>query len=297
MSPALSDLDRQTLQRFWAAEGIASDMSPLLDLYWLPLAAAIASHHQSLARPLIQGVLGGQGTGKTTICRVLKLILNAWGIRAESLSIDDLYKTYADRQALQLQDPRLIWRGPPGTHDLDLGRSVVEQVLAKSAIIVLPQFDKYAYGGQGDRTQPKAIEPVDVLFFEGWFVGARSIPSAKFDSAPDPIVTDADRQFARDMNDALKGYEPLWDQLDALLILNPVDYRFSLDWRWEAEFKAIAQGKSGMNQAEVTAFVQYFWKSLHPELFIAPLRQNSQRTNYVIDINADHYPVKLYAPT
>ena len=297
MSPALSDLDRQNLQSLWASAGIKSDISPLLTQYWLPLAEAIASHHQSLSRPLIQGILGGQGTGKTTLCLILKTILRAWGLRAESLSIDDLYKTYAERQALQSRDPRLIWRGPPGTHDVDLGLTVMEQVLAQIPSIALPQFDKYLHAGQGDRTQPKMIAPIDILLFEGWFVGTRSIHPEGFDNAPEPIVTAGDRQFARESNEALKVYEPLWDQLDALLVLNPVDYRLSLDWRWEAESKAIAQGKTGMSQSEITEFVHYFWKALHPELFISPLIQHAQRANYVIDIDAKHRPIKLYSPT
>jgi len=34
---------------------------------WLPLAMQLASFRQQLGRPLIQGILGGQGTGKTTL--------------------------------------------------------------------------------------------------------------------------------------------------------------------------------------------------------------------------------------
>lgn len=296
MSSTLSDLDHQALQSLWEAEGIESEVRPLLEQYWLPLAEAIATQHQTLNRPLIQGVLGGQGTGKTTICLILKTILKIWGIRAESLSIDDLYKTYAERQALQSRDPRLIWRGPPGTHDVDLGLSVIDQVLNQAPTIHLPQFDKYLHEGQGDRVQAKLIEPIDVLFFEGWFVGARSIDAQNFDRAPEPIITETDRLFARDMNEALKAYKPLWDQLDSLLILHPIDYRFSLEWRWEAESKAIAQGKTGMSQSEITDFVHYFWKALHPDLFIKPLIHNPQWVNYILDIDANHRPVKLYSP-
>ena len=42
---------------------------------WLPLAMQLSTQKQSLNRPLIQGILGGQGTGKTTLCQVLRLIL------------------------------------------------------------------------------------------------------------------------------------------------------------------------------------------------------------------------------
>jgi D-glycerate 3-kinase len=49
----------------------------------------------------------------------------------------------------------------------------------------------------------------------------------------------------------------------------------------------IAAGKSGMSDAEIEEFVNYFWRSLHPELFINPLIQSSS-VDLVIEINADH---------
>lgn len=85
---------------------------------WLPLAMQIADWRKSLDRGLIQGFLGGQGTGKTTLTRVLTVILSQLGYRAVSWSIDDLYLPYVDRVALRNRDPRLIRRGPPGTHDV-----------------------------------------------------------------------------------------------------------------------------------------------------------------------------------
>ncbi|HEY9644728.1 MAG TPA: hypothetical protein V6C88_00080, partial [Chroococcidiopsis sp.] len=85
---------------------------------WLPLAIALATARRELDRPLIQGILGGQGTGKTTLAAALTVILTHLGYRVCALSLDDLYKTYAQRQQLQQHDPRLIWRGPPGTHDV-----------------------------------------------------------------------------------------------------------------------------------------------------------------------------------
>lgn len=85
---------------------------------WLPLAIQLTEAQQKLERPLIQGISGGQGTGKTSLAMVLSLILNELGYRSASLSLDDLYKTYGDRQLLKTQDPRFIRRGPPGTHDI-----------------------------------------------------------------------------------------------------------------------------------------------------------------------------------
>ncbi|MEM6400233.1 MAG: glycerate kinase, partial [Cyanobacteria bacterium P01_D01_bin.116] len=235
---------------------------------WLPLAIKIASRHQQLQRPFIQGILGGQGTGKTTTCKVINLILSHLKYRTLSLSIDDLYKTYQARLILQQQDPRLIWRGPPGTHDIDLGLNLLDNILQRQTRITVPRFDKSLHSGNGDRTLPETVENIDIVLFEGWFVGVYPIDSAAFNAPPPPIITVADKAFAKDMNERLHDYIPLWQRLDSLILLYPQDYRLSLEWRKQAEHQMKASGKTGMTDLEIEEFVNYFWKALHPELFI-----------------------------
>jgi D-glycerate 3-kinase len=273
---------------------------------WLPLALQLAAGRQQMERPLIQGILGGQGTGKTTMAAVLTLVLAHLGYRTLSISLDDLYKTYNERLALKQQDPRLIRRGPPGTHDIDLGIAVLDQLRQppedshyppNPKSILVPRFDKSAWGGEGDRTQPEIVQNIDIVLFEGWFVGVRPIDPAAFDRAPPPIITEADRAFARDMNAKLQDYLPLWDRLDQLMVLHPVDYRLSQRWRREAEQKMIAAGKSGMTDETVNQFVEYFWKSIHPELFIAPMVRNPNWVDLVIEIDGNHSPGLVYQPS
>ena len=261
---------------------------------WLPLGMKLALERQQLSRPMIQGILGVQGTGKTTMSKVLSLILQHLGYHTLSLSLDDLYKTYSDRLVLTQQDPRLIWRGPPGTHDIDLGLNVLDQIRQSQSPVMLPRFDKSAYRGAGDRTTPEMVTGVDIILFEGWFVGVRPIDPDVFETAPPPILTDEDRAFARDMNLRLHDYLPLWERLDSLILLYPTDYRYSLEWRKQAEQQMIAAGKSGMNDAEIEQFVNYFWRSLHPELFIKPLVKNVTLVDLVIEIHGDHTFGKVY---
>jgi D-glycerate 3-kinase len=272
---------------------------------WLPLAMQLQVWQRQAwdqsQRPLIQGILGGQGTGKTTLAAILTQILNLLGLQVCQLSIDDLYKTYSDRQQLQQADPRFCWRGPPGTHDVELGIAVLQR-LRQSQPVELPRFDKSAHGGMGDRALPEPIAQADIVFLEGWFVGVRPVDPIAFDTAPPPIVTAADRAFAREVNDRLQDYLPLWDLLDRLIVLAPTDYRYSKQWRREAEHRMIAAGKPGMTDGEIDRFVEYFWRSLHPELFIAPLlgKSNLSETSsadYVIEIDANHCPTRLYSPT
>ncbi|MEH2418779.1 glycerate kinase [Nostoc sp.] len=286
--PAFSQLCQTTF------EIEPKEMLQVLWDLWLPLGIKLASGRQQLERPLIQGILGGQGTGKTTMSKVLSLILDQLGYRTVSLSLDDLYKTYSDRLVLTQQDPRLIWRGPPGTHDVDLGLNVLDQIRQLQSPVMIPRFDKSAYRGAGDRTTPEMITNVDIVLFEGWFVGVRPIAPDVFETAPPPIFTDEDRAFARDINHRLYDYLPLWERLDSLILLYPTDYRCSLEWRKQAEQQMIAAGKSGMSNAEIEQFVNYFWRSLHPELFIKPLVKDATAVDLVIEIHADHSFGEVY---
>ncbi len=271
---------------------------------WLPLAQRLDHQQKALEAPFIQGILGGQGTGKSTLTQILQMILQQLGHQTVGISIDDLYLTYDERQALQRQDSRLVWRGPPGTHDVNLGLEVLSAIKQTDAQtqaqtqIELPRFDKSLYEGQGDRTSSIRVAAPTIAFFEGWFVGARPVADAIFESdqrpLPEPITTDADRAFARNCNQKLRSYLPLWDTLDSLIVLYPEDYRLSQQWRLAAEHHMKAQGKSGLSDANIKAFVTYFWKALHPDLFILPLTVGTHPShsdlhqNLVINIRSDH---------
>lgn len=271
---------------------------------WLPLAMELLSETQSLKRPLIQGILGGQGTGKTTLSEVLRLILAKLGYSTVSLSLDDLYLTYADRLELQKQDPRLIWRGPPGTHDIGLGIAVLDELRSsqKGELVKnteIPRFDKSAWGGAGDRISPDSVSDVDIVLFEGWFVGVEPVDELRLNQflvdSPFPICTDGDREFARDMNAKLWDYVPLWNRVDRLIVLYPQDYRVSQVWRNQAEQEMMAAGKSGMTELEINRFVEYFWKALHPELFIKSMLDFGDRIDLAIELKCDRTIEKIYS--
>jgi D-glycerate 3-kinase len=287
-----------SLKAFFVARQFPDTWILPLWTVWLPLAAQLQDWQQlSPDVPPIIGFLGSQGSGKTTLTALLKLLLELQGQRVLAWSLDDLYLPYADRLALQAQDPRLIWRGPPGTHDVALGRQILRQLQAggKAAI---PRFDKSAQAGVGDRTGFETVGPVDFVLFEGWCVGARPVALEVLAQPvlPDPIRGAADRTFAQDMNLALHEYVSLWTMLDRLVVLQLQDYRWSLKWRQQAERQMRSAGLPGMDDGAVQQFVEYFWRSLHPELFITPLTQEPGWVDWVIEIGADHQPSRIYCP-
>ncbi len=216
-----------------------------------------------------------QGAGKSKLGQVIRLLIAAQGFSCISLSIDDFYLPLAERQQLCQNDPQLIWRGPPGTHDLALIEAVLADLKAGRATQV-PCFDKSLQQGEGDRAGFEPVESVTVVLFDGWCLGYRPLPDASFEPTeqlPPLLHSPEANQFARSCNQRLRAYEPLWDRLDSLLILRPQDYRYSLAWRQEAERRMHEMGKVGLSEGAIARFVEYFWTALHPELFVPPLEQ------------------------
>lgn len=98
-------------------------------------------------------------------------------------SLDDIYLTHADQVALAQAhptNPLLQHRGQPSTHDLVLGEKVFSSLAAERPTAI-PQYDKSAFSGQGDRVPESKWEIVNtegkqkikVVIFEGWCVGFR----------------------------------------------------------------------------------------------------------------------------
>lgn len=301
------------------AQNIQLDPSLLLPLlwhYWLPLAQGLVARQSQANLPFIQGLLGGQGTGKTTLGLVLKAILNRLNKSFISISIDDFYKTYADRQKLRDRRPDLIWRGPPSTHDIELCLQTLQKLRDRPSnhpeAISIPRFDKSLHHGAGDRIAPEICQGADIILFEGWFVGMHPLPLAAFCNLMPPILSERDRDFALECNADLHNYLPIWQALDSLIVLVPENYRYCLQWRIEAEHKLINQlinqgrGATGMSDREVTEFVEYFWKALHPELFMPPLinpeinphnpklnQHGFPYADWVIKISRSHLPIDV----
>jgi D-glycerate 3-kinase len=171
----MTTIDPDWLAAFLREEGLPADFAAEVERLHAPLAARIAA--VTMGPAFVVGVCGPQGSGKTTTVRVLAALLEAQGLKVATLSLDDLYLTLADREALARDvHPLLRTRGVPGTHDVGLGLAVLDG-LAGEGETALPRFDKAADDRAPAGTWPTVAGPVDVVLFEGWCVGARPEPA------------------------------------------------------------------------------------------------------------------------
>ena len=102
-------------------KSIEARISSLKKTY-IPLSFWIENKYKKKGKTLFLGFSGGQGSGKTTVVRILKIILKKFFKRKIYVSsIDDFYKTLKDRNEISYTTHSLFkTRGVPGTHDVNL---------------------------------------------------------------------------------------------------------------------------------------------------------------------------------
>ena len=252
------------LAEFLAAERLPASYAETVEAVALPLARRIA---EKAIGPggIVVGVCGAQASGKSTLTAVVKRLLEMHGLKVALFSLDDIYLTRAERQALAAEiHPLFATRGVPGTHDVAWGKALLED-LRKPGRTLLPAFDK----ASDDRKPGAAFDgPADVVLFEGWCVGAAPQDAAALAQPINDLERDLDpggvwRTYA---NAALAGpYRDLFSRLDMLVLLQAPGFEVVLEWRAEQEHKlrerlAREGGDASrvMSDAQVEAFIRHY---------------------------------------
>jgi D-glycerate 3-kinase len=262
-----------TAARDWLGELLERERLPgtyrhFADTVLAPLAARIARKAESAGIPLLAGLCGAQGSGKSTAAAAIAGLLEEAGMPTAVLSIDDFYRTRAERERLAREvHPLLLTRGVPGTHDVALMESVIGALRAGSRP-PLPRFDK----ARDDRVPASRWlappQPARIVLLEGWCVGARPEPTAALAVPVNDLerLEDADGRWRRHVNDALAAeYRPLFDALDPLVLLAAPGFDVVYRWRLEQEHKLRArlQAEGGdssrlMDDAQVARFISHY---------------------------------------
>lgn len=285
-----SDSNKLWIDALCSAEQLPESYAATVFYYVAPLAERINALHVILRRPIVIGINGAQGSGKTT----LTLFLANWlqhelGLSVASLSLDDLYLSKRERQQMaEQQHPLLRTRGVPGTHDVALGKKLLTALTesGRKRVVALPRFDKARDDRLGPSDARRVEAPVNVVLFEGWCVGAYAQPDADLGTPVNALEAkeDADGVWRKFVNEKLKGeYLALFERLDALVMLRVPSFDKVLEWRQLQEQKLRNSTAAGLNPAEVQRFVMHFERLTRHMLETLPAYADS-----LIDIDDSH---------
>ena len=275
-------LDRHQLPSSYA-DGLVSFM--------LPVAKQLCQKKSH--PPLIVGIQGSQGSGKSTFAAFLKLLLeHEFNRQTEICSIDDFYLSRAERTTLAENiHPLLQTRGVPGTHHTDLIEQQFDLFRSGNAL-TLPQFDKAT-----DDPKPKSewlsTKPADILIFEGWCVGLFPQNENELAHAVNELEQNEDKcgEWRAFVNQKLNDeYRAIFKKLDTLIVLQAPSFDCVFEWRQLQEQKLInsltAQGKSldlTMNPKQIERFIQHYQR-----LTEHGLKTLKDHADFVLQLNTDH---------
>ena len=219
------------------------DSTKQLNKFYLPLCKKIFRLHVTKKRPLLLGLSGGQGSGKSTISQILKMIFNLnFNLNVVCISIDDFYKTAIERKKMsKLIHPLFLTRGVPGTHDSKMLYNKINTLLKKKfSFIKLPRFNKLTDDRFKVKHWQKIYKKPDIVIFEGWCVGAKP---QKFEDLKKPINSlekeeDTKLTWRKKVNNELKtNYKKIYNLLDKKIYLKVPSFKYVLKWRLLQEKK------------------------------------------------------------
>ena len=284
--PFIDELTRQNIDHV-----LTSDLYSI----YLPLADFLYQATLSEADPLVIGVNGAQGAGKSTLCKLLQIILQqGFDLRVCVISIDDIYLTRPERCALaKTVHPLLLTRGVPGTHDVAMGCQLIDRLrMAKeNQTIQVPLFDKALDDRYPQSEWAKIAGPFDLILFEGWCVGAKPQDEEALKEPINSLEQNEDSYgiWRRFVNQQLKEkYAQLFDQLDLLVMLKVPDMASVYRWRSLQETKLAASSALGrrsriMSPSSLKTFLMHYER-----LTRYMLEEMPARADVLLSINQNH---------
>lgn len=240
----------------------------------------------------IIGINGAQGTGKSTLAKLLQTLLSADGLKVANLSIDDFYYPSSIRKELAATvHPLMRSRGVPGTHDVSLAINTLETLKTLSDIetFPLPHFDKATDEPAPHDEWVSISGPVDLIILEGWFVGASPMEESSLAEANNSLEAneDSDGHWRRYVNEKLETeYQALFALLDDLVLLKAPSIDQVYQWRLQQEKKLHAKHGDApgvMNETELKRFIQHFER-----LTLHCLSSLPSRADVIFELDSDH---------
>lgn len=208
-------------------------------------------------RPVLIGVAGAQGSGKTTACQLLEAANRP---RYANFSIDDVYLDTGQRAELASRThPLFVTRGPPGTHDIALARETIAALMRATpqSETSIPRFDKIA-----DKMKPRAEWPVfkgrpEAILIDAWCLGALPVP-------PSPPLNaveeeDANGRWREIQNEYLRtSYTEWFAEFDAIVYLQAPNWDIVRRWRGQQEVTLRGRPLTADEEAWIDRFIQHY---------------------------------------
>ncbi len=194
-----------------------------LNKFYLPISEMIKKEYFKKKKTKIIGLTGGQGTGKSTISRILKIILKeAYGLEVVIFSIDDFYKTLNEREIMSKKISTLfLTRGVPGTHDAQmLYRCIKNFKQTKFKKFIMPKFDKSIDDRLSKKRWLKVKKKPNIVIFEGWCVGVTQQKKKDLIIPINKLETQCDKKgiWRQRVNLELKNnYKKIFNLIDKLI--------------------------------------------------------------------------------
>ena len=169
--------------------------------------------------------------------------------------------------ALRVRNGETLRLQVPGTHDIPLMQAVLRALLDEgerdNRTILVPRFDKAV----DDRTNVERWQsitgPVDVVIWEGWCLGVPPQAEEQLIAPVNALEAEEDRQclWRGFVNRALMHYQPLFEQVDIWVMLQPPSFDCVYEWRLEQEQKLAARvihGDALMSAEQMARFIAFY---------------------------------------
>ena len=264
---------------------------------YIPISFWIENKYKKKGETLILGFSGGQGSGKTTVSGILKIILKKFFKRKlHVISIDDFYKTLNDRDKMSHKiHPLFKIRGVPGTHDINLVKKFFN-IIKKNKFekIKLPRFEK----AEDNRAKKKywfnIKQKPDIVILEGWCVGAKPQSNSLIKKPINILEKYEDKHliWRKYANEKLnKEYKKLFAMIDHFIFMKIPNFNVVYKWRFLQEIKLrkkLQSNKKIMSHNEIKRFIMFYER-----ITLQMIKDLSKSASVVIFLKTNHKIKKI----
>ena len=265
----------------------------MIKSFLIPISFWIANK-SNRKKPLIIGLSGGQGTGKTTIASILSLILNKYfKLKVFKVSIDDFYKTRNERKKLsEKKHPLLMTRGVPGTHDINIILDFFKKVKSNTfKNIRLPKFNKAIDDRCKKKQWYKINSKPDVIIFEGWCVGARAQNNNQLKKPINYLekMKDQNLVWRKHVNSQLKtNYKRLFNHLNRVIYLRVKNFNQLQSWREKQEKKLRLKNKNKKNLKIMSKNDIFNFMQTYQRITQNMFKDMTKYASIILNLNSNH---------